>query len=331
MAIVYEILVQIIIIIILYVLVIIALIIAPVPNPNQINAQFVIDHEEIIEWAAGIGAFVQAFLTAALVEELAKYFSYWMVEHPDFLSPADILDTTRTTEGGSHVNEVAHSPDSNPSNSLTPEEEIQVGQNIDDIDTDIAEDSDHRNGGKKSVVSLAGATTVAMVATALGFACCENLIYIFGYSQPGISNEVSTLVMRSLLPLHPIAAAIQSIGVIRRDLEGETSYGLGRIFLPAFLYHGSYDFVLMFLGALQQIHWFEKLSDDDYVQREYKDEHQEENDSLRDSMFSLFIALTIFVAGIVYYVIQARAQHKRLLDLDLNRQQRSLFLANRLV
>lgn len=157
-------------------------------NDQKIDSHFVIDHEKLFEWAAGISAFGQAFLTAALVEELAKYFCYWMVEHPDFLSPVDMVATTSTAEDVSHVNKVVNSNDSNPSNSLIIEEEVRGGQNIDDVDTDIVEDSDHQEGGKKTLVSMGTAITVAMVTTALGFACCENLLYVFGYGPPGISN-----------------------------------------------------------------------------------------------------------------------------------------------
>jgi len=124
---------------------------------------------------------------------------------------------------------------------------------------------------------------------------------------------------------------MQSIGVIRRDLEGETSYGLGRIFLPAFLYHGSFDFVLMFLGAIEKIHWIEGMPDDAYEQEEYKQDQLEESGRVSEDMSSFFIAFTIFLGGVVYYVIQARAQRKRLMDLDFSTQQGSLGLTNRLV
>ena len=55
---------------------------------------------------------------------------------------------------------------------------------------------------------------------------------------------------------------MQSVGVIRRDIEGDASYGLGRILLPAFLYHGSFDFLLMFLTGLNSLHSFETANDD---------------------------------------------------------------------
>ena len=110
--------------------------------------------------------------------------------------------------------------------------------------------------------------------------------------------EIPTLLMRSLFPLHPVAAAIQSIGVIRRDLEGDNSYGVGRIFFPAFLYHGSFDFTLMFLSALNKLQVFEESS------------------SWNTPSLQMFLGWTIFVLGICYYLKEAEAQHFRLVNLD---------------
>jgi len=325
LALAYEILVQIILNIFLYVVAITTILLSTrsttALTEQSINSQFVLDHEKFFEWAAAIGAFGQAFLMAALVEELAKYFGYWMLEHPDFLSPADMVDTTTTTsatKGEKHVDEVTPYTGQNRRGSLDfedviLEEETQGGETADTVDTDITKDIDHQEKDKRTLVSKGTTIMVAMVATALGFACCENLLYIFGYGPSDISNEIAILAMRSLLPLHPIAAAIQSIGVIRRDIEGDRSYGIGRIFFPAFLYHGSFDFVLMFTTALDEIHLFEKLSGNESAQEEQELEYLEES---THGFGSFYFACTIFVLGIVYYVIQARAQRKRLMDLN---------------
>jgi len=327
----YEILVQIILNTILYVVAILTVLIAMAISDGNgtntglteqtINSQFVTDHEMFFEWAAAVGAFSKAFLMAAFVEEFAKYFGYWMIEHPDFLSPADMVvdttTTTSTTKGEGHVKKVIPSAirGSHIFEEIILDEETQGGETVDTVDTDITKDSDHQEVHKRSLVSMGTTIMVAMVTTALGFACCENLIYIFGYGPSGVSNEISILAMRSLLPLHPIAAAIQSIGVIRRDIEGDMSYGIGRIIFPAFLYHGSFDFVLMFMTALDEIHLFEKISGNESQQEEQKLDYLEQSENGIDSFY---IAYTIFVLGIVYYVIQARAQRKRLIVLDTN-------------
>merc|ERR1712161_130689 len=97
------------------------------------------------------------------------------------------------------------------------------------------------------------AITVAMVSVALGFACCENLMYVFVYSTTSLGVEISTLVARSFFPVHPLCAAIQSIGVCKRDLEVTKKIGIGRIISPAVLLHGSFDFVLMVWEYYEQV------------------------------------------------------------------------------
>jgi len=284
---------------------------------------FVIHHEKLFEFSSGVSAFAQAFLTAALVEELAKFFCFWMVEHPDFLKPADIMvdgaAVSAVEGGGTSADGAASSTALDNYGSIVRDGEVRGAEST-EVDADFAENGD-RDKSSRTLRSRGAATTVAMVATALGFACFENLVYVFVYTPPGISNEVSVLIYRSLFPLHPIAAAIQSIGVIRRDLEGDTSYGLGRILFPAFLYHGSFDFTLMLLNNLQSLHTFEETADDDTVQQQNEDTVQQ--DTGDNDMLSLLLSSTILVLGIVYYVAQARAQRKRLTDLDLSAQKRT--------
>jgi hypothetical protein len=79
-----------------------------------------------------------------------------------------------------------------------------------------------------------------MVTVALGFACAENLHYVFVYSPPGLDMEIITLVVRCMFPVHPLCAALQSIGVCRRELEQQQlptvqRDGLGRIIFPAYM------------------------------------------------------------------------------------------------
>ena len=76
------------------------------------------------------------------------------------------------------------------------------------------------------------------------------------------------MLFRSALPVHPLCAAIQSIGIVRRDVEipfhiqnnqqngndHRLSYGLGRAILPAILLHGTFDFALFFLGFLANLY-----------------------------------------------------------------------------
>ena len=194
--------------------------------------------------------FLNAFVVAALVEEVVKYFGFWMVEHPDF-------------------------------------EDSRV----------------------VSLESRGAGITVAMVATALGFACCENLLYVFVYTPPSIANEVATLVARSIFPVHPLAAALQSIGVCRRDLEGDRTMQLGRIILPALLLHGSFDFVLMVMALLQSV----KESDSD-------DDSEMKMQDLKDEYPPLISSVVIVLLGLLYYMWRADAQRERLHELDQGRR-----------
>lgn len=61
------------------------------------------------------------------------------------------------------------------------------------------------------------------------------VVEVFVYAPPSIGFEVSTLLARSFFPVHPLCAAIQSIFVCRRDIEGDKKIGLGRIIFPAIL------------------------------------------------------------------------------------------------
>lgn len=205
-------------------------------------------------WLFCIFTFLNAFVVAALIEEVTKYFGFWMMEHPDL----ELEAISKQSRG--------------------------VG------------------------------ITVAMVATALGFACCENLLYVFVYTPPSIANEVATLVARSIFPVHPLAAALQSIGVCRRDLEGDRSYQLGRIILPALLLHGSFDFVLMLGSLLQSVN---------------VDDDSQPTQGIRMELPPLISSVMIVLVGLIYYICQAEAQRLRLHELDqglLSREGTSLLV-----
>lgn len=95
------------------------------------------------------------------------------------------------------------------------------------------------------------------------------------------------------MPIHAIAAAIQSVGVCRRDLEQESSHQLGRIILPAVLLHGTFDFVLWFLDFLAGDHY-----------------------SATWAMLSWGAGVFIMLAGVAYFLKQTLDQRKRLARLD---------------
>mmetsp|Transcript_25807 Transcript_25807/g.40618 ORF Transcript_25807/g.40618 Transcript_25807/m.40618 type:complete len:317 (-) Transcript_25807:910-1860(-) len=220
--------------------------------------------------------FVNAFIVAAVVEEMVKYFGYRMVVTPDLL-PGRSAPSSRNGND---------------------EETAAVG------------------GGSsvKSVRSTGAGITVAMVSVALGFACCENLMYIFVYSPPSLGVEISTLLARSLFPVHPLCAAIQSIGVCKRDLEGDKKYGLGRIILPAILLHGSFDFVLMVAAYFMQVNTIKEGTDDDATATPENEDGATED--ISEQLPSMLMVFGLVISGYTYYVVQSRAQTRRLIAMD---------------
>jgi len=212
--------------------------------------------------------FLNAFVIAALCEEMIKYFGYWMVVTPDMLPQKRSNDTSNENEEN------------------TP--------------------------NTKSVRSTGSGITVAMCSVALGFACCENLLYVFGYTpSQSLGNEIETLIARSIFPVHPLCAAIQSIGVCKRDLEGQRGVGIGRILSPAILLHGSFDFVLMVSSYLQQVEKIREGNDDD-------SDMPKEDDAVMtaDDIPTLVFSFGMVLVGCIYYVWQTRAQTKRLIAMD---------------
>ena len=218
--------------------------------------------------------FVNAYCVAALVEEMVKCFGYRMVVTPDLI------------QGGSHAT-----------------------TNTNNSDGGAAEASDEN---PKSLKSTGAGITVAMVSVALGFACCENLIYIFVYSPPSLDIEVATLFARSMFPVHPLCAAIQSIGVCRRDLEKDKRFGLGRIIFPAILLHGTFDFVLMLAAYFQQRDAIKEGNEDGGEE----DAQNDDSEDIVSQLPSLIIGLMLVITGYNYYVVQSRAQNRRLIALD---------------
>ncbi|KAL3805698.1 hypothetical protein HJC23_005942 [Cyclotella cryptica] len=223
--------------------------------------------------------FVNSFVVAAVVEEMVKYFGYWMVVVPD------LLPDSRSASGS-----IATSYNSNG--------------NEDEVSRPM-----------KSARSTGAGITVAMVSVALGFACCENLMYIFVYSPPSLGVEITTLIARSLFPVHPLCAAIQSIGVCKRDIEGNKNYGLGRVISPAVLLHGSFDFVLMlaaFYGALKKV----EEGDNENESGEGTSSDASNEEDFASELPSLISGLVFVILGCIYYTCASRSQNQRLIAMD---------------
>lgn len=246
---------------------------------NDLGKQFAKDHVGIFV----VFVFLNAYLVAALVEELSKYFGFWMLEHPDLMDAKDIVVPT--------------------------------------------EDGQEINTNNCTLQSRGAAITIAMVAVATGFACSENLLYVFVYTPPSVTNELATLVARSLFPVHPLCAAIQSIGVVQRDLEGDRKSQLGRIVFPAVLLHGSFDFVLMIMALLDGANQPAATTGTNsttgtYSNTDDKDDtiHVDDGIPMTETIISVAMSVGFMVAGFFYYYCASKSQRLRLIELEQGNQ-----------
>lgn len=116
-------------------------------------------------------------------------------------------------------------------------------------------------------------------------------------------SEIATLIVKSLFPVHPIAAAIQSLYVCRRDLEKDPSVGLGRIVLPSMIFHGTYDFLLLIIT--------------DSWERGHKEQYfyQEGNNINGVAIASFCVSFFMVLAGGLHYMFSSKAQYARLRGL----------------
>ena len=243
--------------------------------------------------------FISCYLTTAIVEEICKYFAFIAVDHPDFCSEKELEKAKATLR-------------------------FQLERDGEDDDDDDADETDDANGGsvprirtklarrtnaatafnpalqRRPLTSIRAGVTVAMVAVAMGYACAENLfdIFITNGWRPSIGSEIATLFFKSMFPIHPIAAAIQSVYVCRRDIEKDTSFGLGRIVMPSVIFHGTYDFALMAISSSWQ-------KEDNYFY------NQGGNDS-RIAIASLCVSWFIMIVGVLYYMRISHVQYARL-------------------
>lgn len=114
--------------------------------------------------------------------------------------------------------------------------------------------------------------------------------------------------MRSITPVHPLAAAIQSIGIVQRDIEGQGE--LGRALLPALILHGAFDFVLMAYGMF--------LVPSEEIPLD-EDSNGPPPVDLKGMFVSTAIGFGVMLVGVFYYFYQAGKQRERLYALESTR------------
>jgi len=245
---------------------------------------------------ASITAFVNAFFVAGMTEEICKYLCFWMVEHPDleFQNRVILSPSSQQTESDRQSGTSNHE-DTETTRLLSQDRSTSSPPSDPEQQTIFAP--------TPSLVSSGEAITVTMMTVALGFACAENLLYVFVYTPPVFSKEVSTLYVRCLFPIHPMTAALQSIEVCRRDLEKDTSVGIGRILLSAWLLHGFFDFSLMAQNSIKEI-----------LDRFNRHGKTTTGDGNNDPTL-MYVMAVPFIA-IVYFLNESYKQRERLEKLD---------------
>jgi hypothetical protein len=248
--------------------------------------------------------FLNAYVVAALIEELCKYFGFKMVEHPDFLSDTELEASATAVAGMPDMNADSYDTETDDEGCLGFGCGVATERTrLSGFMGSIGDSSTHREelypAEPRSSRSIGSGITIAMVSVGLGFACCENLIYIFLYSGTNLWTEIAVLVSRSLFPVHPLCAAIQSIGVCEQKLEKNRSIGLGKIIFPAFMLHGTYDFAIMLLNFISTV-----LGDDN------------EDVVLTCSLLALATSTVSIIGGWLYFKRQGRYQNERLDSID---------------
>lgn len=140
---------------------------------------------------------VSTYCVAALVEEVCKYLGYRMVDHVDVWSNEEVQkaidvgipdgftekgDEDEDEHGCFDPDTILPSPqvvdDGKPSVQVVDNNESASEQ-----PTVPSEQTRPMEAPKRTLQSTGGAITVSMVACSLGFACCENLMYLFLYNR----------------------------------------------------------------------------------------------------------------------------------------------------
>lgn len=108
------------------------------------------------------------------------------------------------------------------------------------------------------------------------------------------------LIVKSLFPIHPLCAAIQSIQVVKRDLEKNTSIGVGRIVMASVFLHGTYDAALLFINQSWQ-----RSGKENYF-------YEGSNGKVGVAILSGITSMVILATGFLYYFLKSKAQYNRL-------------------
>jgi len=297
------------------------------------------------------GELVNAYIVAAVTEELCKYYTFRCVEHPDLVfltglnrnaqDPAAVdggmvkypfasnqvqeLNRDNSFDNVSAYSHRSHRSTRSGRNRRQPKAKGETliertGTRDDEFEED---EKDVRTYRQKAM-----AITTGMISVAVGLACAENFLYVFLLggaagsnsdkeyrNQEDVMEEWMVLFFRSIFPIHALAAAIQSINMIRKFVESTDDnghrIGAGRIILPAVILHGSFDAVLMGINVFIETAWETYLEAND---GEMPDEPP--YNALVVNVVAWVSISLLMLGGIMWYYRENRAQHQRLIVLE---------------
>ena len=275
---------------------------------------------------------VFAYIVAALVEELCKYYGFRFLEHPDLVFITGLDRTAKQTmnSGGLHaykfdsqlVSEFSRSQDSD---SLDSRGRKKMSSKRRSKMLRPSDDNDDVEPELRTLQQQGAAITTGMISVAVGLACAENFLYVFflGGTKDDlgdVSVRLTILLFRSMFPIHALGAAMQSINMIRKFIEerhcGERNIGVGRIIFPAVLLHGTFDAVLMCVNA---------YIDSSYDR--YYNNGGTDDDATWVQPYNELVVNVIACMGILgvmsisfgWYSYQNKMQMLRLAKIDMNR------------
>lgn len=303
---------------------------------------WVMEHYRLL-WI--LGEIFNAYVVAAVTEELCKYYTFRCVEHPDLIFLTGLVSTTtqddRAMEGGvvkypfsshqvqrtnqrnpyddeaSQYSRGSHRSKTSKSNTLTNDD--------DDDDEMYEEEPDVRTYRQK-----AAAVTTAMISVSVGLACAENFLYVFllGGTSGGASSAASdatggsyleewiVLLFRSIFPVHALAAAMQSVNMVRKFVETDEvnghRIGVGRIILPAVIMHGSFDAILLGINVFIETSWDNYLKENGYV----VDPENPPYNAVVVNGVAWFSIILVMLLGLAWYIRENRNQRLRLILLE---------------
>eukprot|EP00980_Cylindrotheca_fusiformis_P028955 scaffold22680_cov107-Cylindrotheca_fusiformis.AAC.24 len=310
---------------------------------------WVLNHRKTL-WI--VGEFVNAYIVAAITEEVCKYYTFRAVEHPDLLfltglqrssqderaieggmvkypfSPHQIENSNRKNGTSYDENDIDQNAQYDGNTHRTNESAKKDKKGKFDLTKHFGEDEfdEDEEPDVRTYRQKAAAVTTGMISVAVGLACAENCLYVFflgglaGNSgdaqQGGVMEAWLVLLFRSLFPVHALAAAMQSINVIRKFIECKEDdghrIGVGRIVLPAILMHGTFDAVLLAINVYIESVWQKYL--EKYGGKIDPDDPPYNAVVLNGIVFSLISV--VILSGLIWYYREQKSQNQRLTAME---------------